>query len=110
MIRDTIAELEARIGQSESVRPENKTELLALLATLRAEIAALSETHSEHARSIAGFTTVSTHEAMREPRDAQLMRLSREGLASSVAEFHESHPKLVQVVNRICETLANLGI
>ncbi len=110
MIQKTIAELETRISQAESVKPESKTELLRLLDNLKTEIAALSQTHSEHARSIADFATVSTHEAIREKRNPQLMELSREGLSSSVSEFQETHPKLVQVVNRICETLASLGI
>jgi predicted transcriptional regulator len=110
MIHDTIAELETRIERAGAVKPESKAELLALLATLRKEIAALSETHGEDAESIAAFTTVSTHEAIREKKNPELMKLSRDGLSSSVAEFEESHPGLVQIVNRICETLANLGI
>ena len=110
MIQDTIAELEARIEKAESVKPENRAELLRLLATLRSEIGALSETHGEDAESIAGFTTVSTHEALREKKNPELMQLSLEGLASSVEQLEKSHPSLVQIVNRICETLANLGI
>jgi hypothetical protein len=110
MIEDTIAELEARLQKTGAVQPENKAELLNLLRTLRAEIASLSKTHSEDAESIAAFTTVSTREAIRENKNPELMKLSREGLASSVRTFEESHPALVQIVNRICETLANLGI
>lgn len=110
MIQDTIAELEARIARADGVKSENKTELLQLLNTLRGEIAGLSKTHGEDAQSIAGFARVSTHEAIRENKNPELMKLSREGLSSSVAQFEESHPQLVQIVNRICQTLANLGI
>src|SRR5512132_1764735 len=110
MIQDTIAELEARIGRAETVRPESKAELLRLLANLRAEISALPETRGEQAQSIAGFTNVSAHEALRENRDPKLVELSLEGLASSVNQLEETHPGLVQVVNRICQTLSNLGI
>ena len=110
MIEQTIAELEARLEKAEAVRPESRAELLALLATLRSEIAALSETHGEHAQSIAGFTSVSAHEAMRQQRDPELMKMSLDGLSSSVRDFEGSHPTLVQIVNRICQTLANLGI
>jgi hypothetical protein len=38
------------------------------------------------------------------------MELSLKGLSSSVEGFEKSHPQLVQVVNRICTTLSNLGI
>jgi len=110
MIEDTIAQLEARIQKTDSVKPENKAELLQLLSTLRSEISAISTTHGEDAESIAGFTTVSTHEAMRERKNPELMKASLQGLSSSVAEFEETHPGQVQVVNRVCETLANLGI
>ncbi len=110
MIEDTIAELEARIERADSVKPESKAELLRLLANLRTEIANVSTTHGEDAQSIAGFTTLSAHEALRERKNPKLMQLSLNGLSSSVAELEESHPGLVRVVNRICETLANLGI
>jgi hypothetical protein len=110
MIQDTIAELEARIANADPANAEQKRELLRLLTTLKAEIAGLPESHQDEAQSIAGFARVSAHEAMRENRNPQLMQLSRDGLASSVAGLQESHPTLVQIVNRICQTLANLGI
>jgi hypothetical protein len=110
MIQNTITELEARIQRAEAIKPESRAELLNLLGTLRSEIAALPDTRDEDAQSIAGFTTVSAHEALRENRNPQLLELSLDGLASSVNQFEESHPALVQIVNRICQTLANLGI
>jgi hypothetical protein len=110
MIQDTIAQLEDQIQRAESVKPESKAELLQLLSTLRSEIASLSTTHVEDAESIAGFARVSAHEAMRENKKPELMKASLEGLSSSVSEFEESHPGLVQAVNRICQTLSNLGI
>jgi hypothetical protein len=84
--------------------------LLGLLATLKSEVAGLSDTHQDQAQSIAGFTAVSAHEATRDERDPELMQLSLKGLSHSVGGFEESHPKLVQAVNSICTTLSNLGI
>jgi Domain of unknown function (DUF4404) len=110
MIRDTIGKIEGRLQNSGSLTPENRAELLRLLATLKAEVSELSQSDAEHAQSIAGFTDVSTHEATREERDPALMELSLKGLSSSVEGFEETHPKLVQVVNSICTTLSNLGI
>ena len=110
MIRDTIGKIEERLQNSGSLTPENRAELLRLLATLKAEVSELSQSDAEHAQSIAGFTDVSTHEATREERDPALMELSLKGLSSSVEGFEETHPKLVQVVNSICTTLSNLGI
>jgi len=110
MIQETIGKIEERLRKAEAIKDENKTELLNLLSTLKAEISQLSRTNAEQAQSIAGFTAVSAHEATREERNPELMQLSLKGLASSVEGFEQSHPRLVQVVNSICTTLANLGI
>jgi queuine/archaeosine tRNA-ribosyltransferase len=110
MIEDTIQKIEARIRGAGSVTDERRQELLQLVGTLKSEIADLSKTHSEHARSIAGFTQLSTYEATREERNPQLLKLSLQGLAASVEGFEKSHSKLVQVVNSISTTLSNLGI
>ncbi|MBI4324441.1 MAG: DUF4404 family protein [Chloroflexi bacterium] len=110
MIHNTIAEIEAKLEKASAVKDENKAELLLLLATLKSEIAELSKTDVEQAQSIAGFTGVSTHEATREAKDPELLRLSLDGLSSSVRGFEGSNPKLVDIVNRICVTLSNLGI
>jgi hypothetical protein len=110
MINDTIGKIEERIRMAEAIKGENKAELLALLSNLKAEVSNLSSTNAEQAESIAGFTAVSTHEATRDERNPELVQLSLKGLASSVEGFEESHPKLVQVVNSISTTLANLGI
>ena len=78
--------------------------------TLKQEVASLSQTHGEQAQSIAGFTELSAHEATRTSQNPDLLRLSLQGLNSSVEGFEQSHPKLVQTVNNISSTLANLGI
>ncbi len=110
MIEDTIGKIEAKIQGSDAIREERRRELLDLLTTLKTEVADLSTTHHEQAESIAGFTERSTHEAIRTEQDPQLLKVSLEGLTSSVAGFEQSHPRLVQIVNTISSTLANLGI
>ena len=110
MIEDTLAKIEERLKSTEALPADKRRELEQLVATLRAEIAKLSKTHAEQAQSIAGFTEISAHEATREPQNPQLLKLSLRGLTSSVEEFEKSHPKLVEIVNSISNTLANLGI
>ncbi len=110
MIQETISKIEAQIQNSGAVKPEGKAELLHLLATLKAEMAEIAQTHGDQAQSIAGFTAVSTHEATRDEPNPQLLKLSLEGLSGSVRGFEESHPRLVQIVNAISTTLSNLGI
>src|SRR6266850_8369465 len=110
MIEDTVGKIEARIKNAEAISPERRQELLQLLGTLKSEVANLSRTDSEQAQSIAGFTEVSAHEATRETRNPELLDLSLQGLRSSVEGFNQTHPRLVQIVNSISNTLSNLGI
>ena len=110
MIKKTIGEIEEKIRGANAVSEERKHELLQLLGTLKTEVGALSKTHSEQAQSIAGFAKLSAHEATREKQNPQLRELSLRGLQSSVEGFEKSHPRLVQIVNSISNTLSNLGI
>ena len=110
MIEDTIGKIESRLQVVDSIPDERRRELLNLLSTLKSEVSQLSKTHGEEAESIAGFADLSTHEATRSEQNPQLLKLSLEGLSSSVEGFEKSHPRLVQIVNAISNTLSNLGI
>jgi hypothetical protein len=110
MLRETIAKIEKRIETGPAMKEETRQELKSLLHTLREEVEQLASTHDEEAQSITRFTDLSTHEATRTGKDPKLMQLSLDGLSASVEGFERSHPKLVELVNRICMTLANLGV
>jgi hypothetical protein len=110
MIQDHLDRIEERLKQSETVKEADKTELLTLLTNLRGEINELSRTHYEQAESITGFAGLSAREAMRREKSPPLLNLSIRGLASSVQGFETTHPGLVEIVNRLCTTLSNLGI
>ncbi|MEW6306999.1 MAG: DUF4404 family protein [Verrucomicrobiota bacterium] len=110
MIDDTLAKIEDRIRNSGSIAPERREELLTLVSKLKGEVNDLSKTHSEEAQSIAGFTGVSAHEATRQEPNPELLKVSIKGLQASVDGFEKSHPKLVRIVDSICQTLSNLGI
>ena len=110
MIKRTISEIKDRIQKASSIKEENKFKLLDLLSTLKSEVEELSKTKADHAKSITGFTDISTHEATRKDTNPELLKLSIDGLSSSVKGFETSHPKLAEIVNSICLTLSNLGI
>jgi hypothetical protein len=110
MIQETLLQIKKRIESSETVKDENRKELLNLLSRLENEIDQLSTTDREHAESILGFTQTSTHEAIRKDRKPNLQKMSLEGLQASVHGFEGSHPKLVEIVNSISTALSNLGI
>ncbi|MFN7141389.1 MAG: DUF4404 family protein, partial [Limisphaerales bacterium] len=106
---ETIQKIEAKLS-SNSVKPENRQELIELLGKLKDEINTLARTNAEGAETVAGFTEVSAHEATRAQKNPELMELSLKGLSRSVEEFEQSHPRLVELVNRFCTTLSNMGI
>ena len=110
MLDKTLTQLETNIRQSETIQAEKKAELLRLLTTLKAEVAALEHTHAEHAESVVGFTARSTQEAMRQARNPRLVAIATQGLAASVEELEASHPQLVHIVNAMSVLLSNIGI
>ncbi|HBA54020.1 DUF4404 family protein [Syntrophorhabdus aromaticivorans] len=110
MIEETITSIEGRVREAASIKDDERTELLKLLATLKSEVMELSKTHAEQAESITGFAQVSAHEATRQIKNPQLMKLSAKGLSSSVEGFETSHPALVAIANKISQILANMGI
>ena len=110
MIEETFNKIKSKIQTTSSITAGKKTELLTLLSALESEITALSEARSEHAESIAGFVERSAHEATRQDKDSELLRLSLAGLTASVKSFEASHPRLVSDINYISIILANMGI
>ena len=109
-IEKTLETIEDRIQSSDSINDARRRELLELLGKLKAEVASLSQTNEEHARSIAGFAELSAHEATRTEKDPELLKHATGGLTESVKGFEESHPNLVQIVNAVSTYLSNLGI
>ncbi len=110
MIEDTISKIEERIEGHQHLDEARRGELLDLVRHLKVEVDELARTHKEEAQSIAQFAALSAQEATREHQNPELRDISLKGLNTSVAGFESSHPKLVQVVNTITHTLANLGI
>jgi chromosome segregation ATPase len=91
MIEQLISDLEAKI-RAQAIGEPAKGELLQLLAQLRTEIVALEKTSED------------TREKQKE------LQSSVDELRSSMAGFEQSHPKLVQALNSISNTLSNWGI
>lgn len=110
MIRDTISQIESKLRASSAGTPQNRQELLDLLAQLKGEIGALAQSDAQQAETIAGHTEFSTREAIKDEKNPELLQRSLNELSASVKGFEGSHPRLVEVVNRIATTLSNLGI
>jgi hypothetical protein len=107
MIEETLKKIEGRLGR---VAPEQRAALVSLFGELKTEIDDLAQTEEERARSVAGFADISAHEATRTDPNPGLADLSLKGLASSVQDLETSHPRLVQLVNSVCDALSNIGV
>jgi hypothetical protein len=108
MLQDRITKIEATLTNAPDLPPATRAELLALLADLKTEVAALAPTHGEQAQSIArsadaAISLAAQPERTTEPAVLQDFRASVEG-------FEASHPRLVQIVDQIALTLSNMGI
>ena len=79
MFDKTILELQERIEKADSIKDEERSALLKLIGELKVEITALSKTHDEDAKSIAGFTQIAAHEAMRTEKNAGLFNIRKGG-------------------------------
>lgn len=110
MIQDRIAKIEAVVSEAKTLPPVARAELLELLTELKGEVASLGKTHGEDVESITRFADASVHEATRAEQKPALVEAALKGLSHSVKDFEVSHPRLVQVVDRIALTLSNMGI
>jgi len=108
MIDDTIAKLEARLRDSENLSDENRGALESLVSELKLEIDKLEDDDVKD--SIAGFSEGGAREALRKETDPDLLDLNLQGLERSARAFEASHPRLMSVVNSLCQQLSNLGI
>ncbi len=103
MIEETISKLEARLKSSSALPTASRDELLQLLGTLKQEVADVAKAHGGDTEHIIGYTPVRADAPSRsEPLNDQLRNF--------VASVETSHPQFVQILNRITEILADLGI
>jgi len=110
MIQDRIAQIEATLSNAPNIPMETRQELLKLLADLKTEVTPFATTHGAEAQSITQLTDTAVQRATSEQQRSEETAEALEGLASSVRDFEASHPKLVQIVDRLALTLSNMGI
>jgi DNA repair exonuclease SbcCD ATPase subunit len=110
MTNDRIDKIKSAVESAENIPANKKAELLRLLSKLQPAIAKVSETHHEHAQSIARLVEASTHEATRAKKKPQMTKTPLHELKQSVENFEASHPELVALVTEYSALLAALGI
>lgn len=105
-----IEAIEKKIAATSQIDAKIKKDLLDLMRSLKAELAGLKEMHPETAHNIADKTNISAEKILNSDSGENGLQKDIEGLQETVGEFEVSHPKLVQVVNRLCMMLSDIGI
>ncbi len=110
MSEERIEKTKLAIDAASDIPDDKKAALSEALSKLKPALKQISETHPEHAESIARLVEASAHEATRQEKQPEhLNRLSDE-LKQSVQKFEASHPKLAAFVIEYSAVLSALGI
>ena len=105
-----IEAIEKKIEATSQIDAKIKENLLDLMRSLKTELADLKENHPNTAHNIADKTQISTEKILTADNKQNELQENIDGLQETVEEFEVSHPKLVQVVNRLCMMLSDIGI
>lgn len=97
MIQETIRQIETRLQES-NLPPATRAELLALVEQLKAEARHLPPIES------------TPNDPLGEAGEVRTLQDDVNQLRRSVENFEDSHPRLVQAVNHLANTLSGLGI
>jgi len=103
MVEDRIRNIESRVQASGDLPEAAKSELLELLAEMRAELQGVEKEHLARAEEAGGEVP---HEAPHE----ESLDDALGGLSGTVTELEAMHPRLSELANRLAVALANMGI
>ena len=110
MTDEHIEKTKAAIESAENIPADRKAELLDLLSKLKPAIAKVSQTHHEHAQSIARLVEASARETIRPEKEPEYTNRLLHELKRSVENFETSHPEVTAFVTKYSAVLSALGI
>lgn len=112
MFNEKINAIEEKIKHSQAIDQAGKDELLELLDELNTELTKLENSRANTGRGqdIVGKTGRFAEQVIAGDGETSKVNQAGSELRNSVAEFEVSHPKLVQIINRICIMLSDIGI
>jgi prefoldin subunit 5 len=110
MSDERIEKTKSAVAAADHIPEDKKAALSATLSKLKPALAEISQTHQEHAETIARLVEASVHEATRQgKRPEHLKKLSQE-LKQAAQKFEASHPHLAAFVSEYSAILSALGI
>ena len=109
MSAERIEKTKSTVAAADHIPADKKAELSATLSKLKPALAEISQTHQEHAETIARLVEASAEATRQEKRPEHLKKISQE-LKQSVEKFEASHPQLTAFVTEYSAILSALGI
>ena len=108
-MKQTLQEINDKIAAASDLKAERKAELTELVNKLYAELEDLARTDRVRAENVSGLARTSTDEAVN-GHDQEKLDSALNGFSGSVEQLEASHPRMVAIVNRICNMLSDIGI
>jgi ABC-type transporter Mla subunit MlaD len=102
--------IKSAIEAADHIPAEKKAELLELVSKIKPAISEASQTHPEHAQSIAKLVDESAQTAASKDQSREQLNKLLQKLKRSAEKFEASHPDLVAFVTEYTGFLSALGI
>jgi prefoldin subunit 5 len=110
MSDERIEKTKSAVDAADHIPADKKAALSEALSKLKPALAPISQTHREHAESIARLVEASAHEATRVKKHPEHLKKLLDELKESAQRFEASHPKLAAFVSEYSTMLSALGI
>jgi len=110
MSDERIEKTKSAVDAAGHIPADKKAALSEALSKLKPALAPISQTHREHAESIARLVEASAHEATREKKRPEHLNKLLGELKESAQSFEASHPKLAAFVSEYSTLLSAFGI
>ncbi|MDD3118734.1 MAG: DUF4404 family protein [Victivallales bacterium] len=108
-MKQTLQEIKDKIAAASGLEAGRKAELTELVDKLYTELEDLARTDRVRAENVSGLARASATEAV-EGHSQEDLGSALDGLSGAVEQLEASHPRIVAVVNRICNMLSDIGI
>ncbi|QSH40321.1 DUF4404 family protein [Lentisphaerota bacterium ZTH] len=111
MSLEKVKKIKKEIQGASHIDDTCREKLLGIVGDLEKELSSLDASHKTSADKLAEKAHESTMQAIKDSGSRQdELDQEIEGLKNAVDEFEVTHPKLVQLVNRFCMMLSDIGI
>lgn len=108
MLDSTLKNIKEKITSLENISRNDKNELNILVDKLDQELASMSIIDQEKALKIGSVVQATADKALE--GDALSFESTMDDFSTSIETLEVTHPKLTNIVNRICKMLADIGI